>query len=301
MKPLLIVMLTYNEYALTADSIRSVLASDFKNGGEPLYDLLVVDNHSADGSYEKLRAEFPDVWMIRNEQNLGYAGGNNVGLRIAIEKKYTEVVLINNDTLFDPACFRMLVDAFAFHRSVGFAGPKVYYHDYRGRGMNNVFQSAGCWVNLNRGRAVCIGEGEVDHGQYDQCSITGYVNGCCIMMRTKMLEKIGLLDENLFIYWEETDLCERGRRAGYESIYVPEARMWHRVGATGGNPYLMTRNKFIYLKKYATPKQYMHALGWFAVDEAPRNIAKHIIHGDTKRLGKFVKGTVDGIRPADKK
>jgi len=293
MKPLLIVMLTYNSYATTACSIRSVLDNDYKDArGEPLYDLLLVDDHGADDSFERLRAEFPAVRTARNTGNPGYAGGNNTGLRIAIEEKYPLVCLVSNDTMFDPSCFRRLANVFAYHPHVGFAGPKVYYYDYRGK--HNVFHSAGCWVNVNKGRAVSIGDGEEDRGQHDQCGITGYVNGCCIMMRSRAIEKIGLLDETMII-WEETDLCERGRRAHYESVYVPDAKMWHHDGGTG-NPYWQARNKFRYLKKYATPKQYRRALCWFIVDEAPKTTIRYlIIRRDPRRMQRFVKGTVDGM------
>lgn len=287
MKPLLIVMVA-SDPALASSAIRSVLDSDYKDShGDPLYDLLVI----IDGPPEKFGelAEFPGVRMVA-----GSGSGSNAGLREAIEKKYTLVCLISDDTLFEPSCFRRLADAFGSHPRVGFAGPKVYYYDYRGK--DNVFQSAGCWVNVNKGRDVRIGEHEEDRGQYDICSITGYVNGCCIMARTSMVEKIGPLDESLSV-WGEIDWCERGRRAGYESAYVSGAKMWRRTNDTPGNPYQTARNKFRYIKKYATPRQYRRALCWFIVDDAPRSTVRYIfIKRDPRRLARYIKGTWDGIR-----
>jgi GT2 family glycosyltransferase len=148
--------------------------------------------------------------------------------------------------------------------SVGFVGPKTYFYDFEGK--DNVLTFAGGSLNLNKGMSQSTGFGEVDHGQYDEIKTVEYVEGSCILTKREVLEKIGFLDPKYFAYWEETDLCIRGKNEGYSSVFVPEAVIWHKVSSSVPNPtmiYYMNRNMFWFMKKYAKRNEFISFILYF--------------------------------------
>jgi GT2 family glycosyltransferase len=191
--------------------------------------VLVVDNGSTDGSAEAVRREFPEVEVLETGANLLYAGGNNAGITRALANGARQIVLLNNDTVVDPDCIAALSAHLEADPRIGIVGPKILYADASDR-----IWYAGGELSFWRGELWHRGIREVDRGQYDQPGDTGYVTGCCLMIRREALEQAGMLDERFRMYAEDADLCMRVRRAGFSIRYEPAARVWHKISVSSG-------------------------------------------------------------------
>ncbi len=206
------------------------------------------------------------VVVIENDRNLGFAEANNQGTRFALAARYPEFCLfLNNDTVVDPALLAEFVGAAARHPAAGFFGPKTYYYDHDGR--RDVINFAGGSLDLVHGQTRHIGQNEVDLGQHDLEREVDWVEGSCLLARSAMLREIGLLDPAYFAYFEENDLILRGRRAGYTAVYVPTARLWHKVSASSKRSptklYYLTRNRLWFVRRYATASERARFFAWF--------------------------------------
>jgi GT2 family glycosyltransferase len=234
---LVVIVLTYNGLELTLDCLRSL---DEQEGAS--FDVLVVDNASADGTVSALGRQRPDLRVLQAGSNLGYAGGNNVGLRHAMRDGADLFLLLNNDTRLGPDCLRHLLAALDRHPGTGVLGPLVYTWD-EGR----TICSAGGRIDWCHADAINIGAGEQDAGQFCPGSVD-FINGCGLLITRPALQAVGLLDERYFMYWEETDLCVRVRRAGFDIRFEPAAHLRHKasIHSVEMGPvalYYMTRNR----------------------------------------------------------
>lgn len=193
--------------------------------------IYVVDNGSEDGSAAALGAEFGGrIILITNERNLLYAGGNNVGIRRALLDGCTHLLLLNNDTVVDPAMLCELLKVSA-ERGDAILCPKIYYAKDPAR-----LWYAGGVVSLKRARAAHRGIREIDRGQFDRIEETGWATGCALFATRRVFETVGLLDDSFQLYSEDLDYCLRARGEGYPIVYVPTAKVWHKVSAAmGGN------------------------------------------------------------------
>ena len=190
------------------------------------FELIFVDNGSTDGSAEWVEARYGDwVRIVRNRENLGFAEGNNVGIRLA-RGKY--IVLLNNDTAVEPEWLEELIKPVEADSSVGMCASKV-----RSYNQPEVLEATGELLfrdGLNRAR----GHLEVDRGQYDLDLEIFFPPGCGALYRRVMLDEVGLFDEDFFAYGDDTDLGIRGRLAGWRCVYVPRAVVYHKgSGSTG--------------------------------------------------------------------
>jgi len=243
------VVLNYRRPGDTIDCVRSLRRSE---GLKPI--IIVVDNGSDDGSAECIAESFPDVHLIRNRSNLGYAGGNNVGIREALKRGAEYLLVINNDcTIAADALGRMVRAAGA--RGADIVSPKVY--DFF---RPDIIQYAG-YRNIHLlGQGLPIGEGEKDEGQYEKEAEMNAAPGCAMLLSRRLLESVGLFDELFFAYSEELDLCRRAINAGYRILFVPSAHVWHKKAATlsprsPDYTYYLTRGRLIYARTH---------LGWGA-------------------------------------
>jgi len=246
MPKVFIIVLNWNGYNDTVECLRSLQRLSY-----PLYEIVVVDNGSSDGSVQRLRQEFSDVMFIENKENLGYTGGNNVGIRYALDNGADYIWLLNNDTIVEPDSLDVLIRVGEENPSAGVLGPKVLcYPD------THLLYSRGERHNLwfNR-RTVNIGEEDKSDDVVPRA--VDYVVGCSMLVRRKFVERVGLLDETFFAYFEEIDWCLRGRKLGFDVLYVPTAIVYHKGGAsTGGmaSPtvlYYHTRNWIYFMRKHA--------------------------------------------------
>lgn len=193
------------------------------------YALLVVDNGSTDNSAALVQTEFPQVALIQNQTNLGFAAGNNVGMRALlagsapapIDFVPDSVVLLNQDTVVAPDWLQQLVQVFERHNDVGIAGCKIFFPD-------GTLQHTGGSLMWPLAAGTHRGAGEHDTGQYDEEQAVEYVTGAAMAVRTSVLAKIGFFDEGFSpAYFEDADLCYRARSAGFTILYTPAAQLQH--------------------------------------------------------------------------
>jgi GT2 family glycosyltransferase len=220
-----VVVLTWNGKALTLDCLGSLAQVRYRN-----LEVIVVDNASTDGTAEAVSQQFGEkVRVVVNEHNLGFAGGNNIGIRHALDGGADYVTLLNNDTTVDKAFIDALVEVFSQYPRTGIAGPKIYYET-----PPDQIWFAGGKISLSRGVAQHIGIRETDRGQFDAVREVDYITGCTLMAHRKVFENVGILDDSYRAYYEDADFCMRARRAGYEIRYTPHALVWHKISASTG-------------------------------------------------------------------
>lgn len=288
-----VIILNWNSSENTINCLKSLFSIVYDN-----YETLVVDNHSTDGSIEYVENEYPEIAVIKNSTNLGFAEGNNIGMRRALESGADYVLLLNNDSIMDRYFLHRLVSAAESDQTIGFAGPKVYYLDHeKGR---QVINFAGGVLNLWIGRSHHRGLDELDLGQYDNVTEVDYVEGSCVLAKKGVLERVGLLDSSYFSYWEDVDWCTRGWKAGFKSIYVPTAAIWHRGSSstpTGTKTFYQTRNRLWFLRKRGNKLQFLTFFFYFFIVDAPFDMLRlAIYHKDWKSFKLFFAGIRAGLK-----
>ena len=223
-------VLNWNGARVVGDCLRSLLAQDY-----PALDILVVDNASTDDSAAIIRRDFPTIRLHVNEKNLGFGGGNNVGIRLA-ETPY--VLLVNNDTVCQPDVVRRLVEAVATDPRVGSATPCIVLY---ATGKVDATGIVVCPDGLALGR----GRGESPEAMREPAE-TFYASDCLCLYRRAMLDALRLpdgelYDEDFFAYADETDMGWRAQRQGWKSLYVPAATVYHHHAASSGSvsPFLV--------------------------------------------------------------
>ena len=206
------------------------------------------------------------------------------------------VLLLNNDTVVDQDFLSELIKVAEKTDKVGFCGPKSYYYEFEGR--KDVINFAGGSLNILKGQSYSIGVNEIDYGQYDIIKTVEYVEGSCMLAKKEVLEKIGLLDTSYFAYWEETDWCMRAYNAGYKSVYVPKAKIWHKVSASIDSPtriYYYNRNRFIFLKKNAKKIQLLSFFIYFFIFYFWLMNFKFLYYNSPENIYPFLKSVNDGL------
>lgn len=191
----------------------------------PNFEVIVVDNGSVDGSIEMVRKKFSWVTLVVNEKNLGYAEGNNQGVRVA---RGEYVVFLNNDAYPKDDWLSSLVKTAKSDNRIGIVGSKVF------RGKTDLLESAGGWIEYPLGDAPPRAYLKVDNGEYDKKEEVAYVSGAAFLVKKDLTNKLGCFDSVYFCYHEETDLCWRARLAGYAVIYDPNAVVYHYGSFTTG-------------------------------------------------------------------
>ena len=217
--------------------------------------VVVVDNGSSDDSVNAVRNTFPDVVVLEMRQNLRFAGGNNAGMRYALEHGAEFLMLLNNDTTVDAQFLSRMVACLESDAHIGMVAPKIYYHD-----RPDVLWFAGGRLSLWTGSMSHIGIRERDTGQYDHRQEIQYATGCCILVTRTVVEHVGLLDESYHMYTEDADWSMRVRNAGYSIVYEPAARVWHKISVSAGGhlSWFKMRNK-----AYSNVKFFARYAAWY--------------------------------------
>lgn len=215
-----IVVLNWNSYEVTRDCLASLRALDYSN-----CELVLVDNGSSDGSGERLANEFSEARLIRNEENLGFTGGNNVAIRDVLLRGANYLLLLNNDTIVAANFLRELVHVAEGKREIGLLNPKILYYEPSDR----IWYAGGVY---RRGWSFAkhLGVGQRENGKYSEVREVSFATGCALLIRAEAFVKVGLLDNSFFFGFEDLDWCVRARKAGYKAVYVPSAVVWHRDG-----------------------------------------------------------------------
>ena len=272
-----IVILNWNGKKDTLECLKSLRDLDYSD-----YEIVVVDQNSGDGSYEAIADRFPDVTLISNDENLGFAEGNNVGIRHAMSAGADYIALLNNDTTVDPDFVRAFIDAARAMPDFDIFGPKiVFYRD------PNLIWAAGSASDWRRGICIQRGYAEVDRGQYDTPTEVNALTGCAMMIHRKVFETIGLFDGRFYLYYEETDWCARAQRAGFRLLSVPATVVRPIVSATIGaaSPtivFYMVRNNLLFIAKNGPPGLCKLWLLAKALLDTARTICSGLVKGRRK-------------------
>ena len=284
-----IIILNWNGWKDTIESLESIFLIEYPN-----YNVVLVDNNSSDDSIKKIidytkgdlkvkssffeyslekkpikytllkeieitnhstNNEDVPLTIIKTETNHGFAEGNNIGIRYGLNKLNPDYfLLLNNDTVVDKYFLNSLVIEGENNKKIGLLGPKIYYYD-----NPNIIWCIGGKIDWKLARGLNVGTNECDNGQYDDVIKENfdYISGSALMIKKKVIEEVGLLDKRFFLYFEETDLALRASLKGYKNLFVPDAKIWHKVSKSGGGIkneiglYYITRNRWLFMKKWA--------------------------------------------------
>jgi hypothetical protein len=279
-----ILVLNWNNYRDTKECLDSL--SKVRDVDHRIY---IVDNNSNDGSIEKLGKEFPHHIYIKNRENLGFAGGNNVGIKQALAEGADYILLLNNDTEVNPDFLSILVHEIENDPKIGAVGPKIYYHD-----NPKTIWFAGGKINPITGQTCHIGINKKDQGQYETPREVDFITGCAFFIRAEVLNKIGLFDNDYFYSYEDVDLSFRIRDAGYKLVFVPRSVVYHKFArALGGrfSPvyiYYRVRNSLLFDIKNKQPKiHFIFHLFFMPI--------KHVVYGALTGNFKGVRAALRGL------
>ena len=261
MKKVFVVVLHYKGKQFTRQCLLSLEKT--KTAGFSLK-AVVVDNNSPEPITD-LKKEFNRYIFIENKENLGFAEGNNVGIRKALQDGADYVFVVNNDTILDKNLLVQLFKVASLNDKSGILAPKIYfapgyeYHKerYKENDRGKVFWYAGGLIDWRNILCSHRGVDEVDKGQYNYQIETDYVSGCAMFVKREVFEKIGLFDKRYFLYLEDVEFCQRAKKAGFKVVYTPKAKLWHTnagSSAVGGSlqDYYLTRNRMLFGIRYAS-------------------------------------------------
>jgi GT2 family glycosyltransferase len=287
----LVVVLDWNGADDTAACLESLASLRY-----PAFDVLVIDNGSRVSAVPELRRRFPRHQYIELPMNLGYAGGNNVGLRRALAERYDFVWVLNNDTVVEPDSLANAVAA-ATKPDVAAVGGKVLDFGDRSR----LWMTYGT-IDYRQSLIQLVGWGDRDRGQYDARREVEWVPGCALLLSCAALRDVGLFDERFFAYHEDVDWCTSARERGWRIVYEPCSVVLHKGNRTLGGPvytsarkYLSARSSILFARKHATAVQ--RAKLWTSiVVTLPFVFLRRLPTGEAAGVRLKVRGWLDGLR-----
>ncbi|CAG9932794.1 glycosyltransferase family 2 protein [Candidatus Nitrotoga arctica] len=245
-----VIVLNWNGKEDTLECIGSIKQLHYPN-----FEIILVDNGSTDDSVETISRQYPDVTILKTGANLGYAGGNNVGIRWAIESGADYVLILNNDTIVSADLLDSFISATKTLPANSILGAKIFFYDR----PHTLWFAGGHW-NESANSFEHIGFDQIDGPDFNNVTQTDYITGCAIFASIETFKSVGLLDEIFFLTYEETDWCYRARSKGHKCIFVPNAKLWHKVSSSFGGAdsplveYFMQRNKLLWGKKNLSPQ-----------------------------------------------
>jgi hypothetical protein len=279
-----IVTLTWNTTEVTVDFLRSLNEQNtYKN-----VEVIVVDNGSREDPTAALTAVYPAIKLIRNPKNLGFTGGNNVGIRAATGDY---LFIVNNDTEVTPGLLEGLLEIFDRYPDAGIVSPKFHYFFHKG-----TIEYAGYnTVNILTGRNGMIGCREKDEGQYNEIKVTNYAHGGGMMVPRKIIDEVGGLPEDFFIYYEEFDWCDQIKRKGYKVYYQPKSLIYHKESMSTGKAsafktFYHTKNRIYYMRRNAPKAGLLVFFAYFTFFTVPKNTLTFLVKGQRDHLRSFWKG-----------
>jgi GT2 family glycosyltransferase len=284
MEPLIsVITINYNQLGFTLELLYSLQQTNYRN-----LEIIVVDNASRENPEPLIREKFPAVKVIVSAENLGFAGGNNLGIQEA-NGKY--LFFLNNDTEVHSNTFSPLVKLFETHPDAGVASPKILYYN-SGETIQYVGSAP---LNPYTGRNHREGFKEKDNGKYDQLRTTGLAHGAAMMVPKSVIEKVGRMPEVFFLYYEELDWCETIKNAGYKIYVVPESKVYHKESMSIGKnstlkTYYMTRNRLLFMRRHTTGITKLLWMAFFLIFSVPKNTATYLFRRERNHLRAFWKG-----------
>ena len=237
-----IIILNWNGYKNTFECLNSLNQIKYKN-----CDIVLIDNGSETDEIDNILTYFSNIKIIKTENNLGFTGGNNLGIKYSMENNADFILLLNNDTVVEPDFLEFLLNKFMSHPKTGVVAPKISYYNKPEKiwsvgGKINIIRGSG--VSYTNERSLKKANGEM-----------GFVSGCCMLIGRNVFENVGLFDEKYFLYDEDADLCCRTINAGYKIYTETKSRIYHKIKASTAKNfsnlslYYETRNRLYFAKK----------------------------------------------------
>ncbi|HSX03971.1 MAG TPA: glycosyltransferase family 2 protein [Rhabdochlamydiaceae bacterium] len=240
-----IIILNWNGKKDTLECLSSVEKINYQN-----FEVVVVDNGSSDDSVSVIKTAFPQITLLETGKNLGYAEGNNVGIRYAMDSGADFLFILNNDTTLDPEILTHFAEGFKEKPEAGILGAKIYlYHE------RNKFDHLGGKWNRKTFAFDLIAQGQIDDGKtWETMEELDYVCGAGFMVRKEVVTAIGLFEPKFFLYWEDADFCYRARKYGFKIMTCPNSKLWHKVSSSfvGGkvhSSYFIWRNRLLWIER----------------------------------------------------
>lgn len=256
-----IIILNWNSFEVTLECLLSLRKMDYRN-----FEVVVVDNGSVDSSAEELLKSAPEIRLIRNETNRGFAGGCNAGMRDALGRATDYVLLLNNDTVVAPDFLRELVQVAESDTKIGALSPKILFFDRPDR-----LNYAGGTHRFWRLFPEQFGIRQRDDGRFDQTREVSFLTGCALLIRAAVVRQVGVLEEVYFHFYEDIEWSLRVIAAGFKAMYVPKAVIWHRehyvTSRNHGNgfiEYYLARNNVIFARKHVPWRLWPFKMPFFA-------------------------------------
>ncbi|MDP2632917.1 MAG: glycosyltransferase family 2 protein [Candidatus Curtissbacteria bacterium] len=253
-----IVVLNFNGLEDTLECLDSLRRLEI---GKNTLEIIVVDNASQDGSAEAM-SKLRDINLLATSNNLGFCGGNNLGIKRAMDRGADWILILNNDTTVD---FHLIEAFLKDAKDADIITPKIYFaagfefhkSRYKKSELGKVIWYAGANIDWKNIIGTHNGVDEVDRGQFSKKREIDLATGACMFVSRKVFENIGLFDEKYFLYMEDMDFCVRAKGAGFKILFEPKAILWHKNAAsTGGSgsdlqDYYITRNRLLFAARYA--------------------------------------------------
>ena len=279
-----LITLNYNR---TADTIAFLESS--RQLSYPNYEIIVCDMNSDQDPGPAISAgDYPHTRFIRSEKNLGFSGGNNLGIRAA---KGEYLFIVNNDTVLSAGILELLLEPMLKSNEIAAVSPKILFYDRPDQIEYAGFNP----FNMYTGRTSARGYLEKDLGQYNSAEETSGAHGCAMLIRARVLDETGGFPEKFFLYYEEWDLNLRIRKLGYKIWFQGSAFIYHKGSSSVGNKtplqtYYMTRNRILLMRRQAGFFQWMVFLCFFTIFTIPKSIITYFAGGSMETFRSFVKG-----------
>lgn len=282
-----IITINYNQLEVTCEMLASIEQSSYTN-----YEIIVVDNASAVNPAIAITTKFPEVHFIRSEENLGFSGGNNLGIQAS---KGDFLFFVNNDTEFTPDLLSSLVALFEEIPDLGAVSPKILYHPDMVDGQNDLIQYMGTTpVSAITARNITIGEKEKDIGQFTEPMPTAYVHGAAMMLPRYVVEKAGLMPTFFFLYYEELDWSERIKAAGFKIYVNPRTKIFHKESVSVGKmstlkTYYLNRNRVLFMRRNRGAGEVFLFSLFLLLVTIPKNVITFLVKGQVDHATAFLK------------
>jgi GT2 family glycosyltransferase len=285
-----VIVLNWNRTEDTLECLESLVKLDY-----PRFEVVVVDNGSRPSPRERILERFPSVTYLETDMNLGYAGGNNVGIRYALARRHDYVLVLNNDTIVEPDILRHAAAVAESDPAIGAVGVKIIAWEDPAR----IWVAYG-EVTYRQGLVRLIGY--LSRRAFDEQKDVEWVPGTAMFLRRSALEKVGLFDEEFFAYHEDVDWCTAARKQGFRVVFAPGARIVHKGHRSSGGrgyvtprQYLAGHNMILFVRKHATPLQVAKFV-FFQVATLPFQYLRRLVTGEQAGVSMKVRGMLDALR-----
>ncbi|WP_234119295.1 glycosyltransferase family 2 protein [Clostridium hydrogenum] len=294
-----IIILNFNSFEDTKECLISLEDISYNN-----YEIVVVDNSNSEEDYKKLKSKFSKHNIIRTDQNLGYANGNNIGIKFALEHGAEYICILNADVVVEKDFLKIIVDKLKNDKAIGIAGPCICEYNKR-----ELVQCAGANISLYTGLTKRLYRGYKYEEIEKENKLVDFLGGACFVCRREVFEKIGLIPEIYFLFFEETEFCIKAKKAGYKLTCVTNSKIYHKGSSTisrfsGLSYYFLNRNRVVFIKRNSNLFQkiifsmyiFIEAIGRIIIRREPFSLIKNFISGfkadrnsiDIASVNKFV-------------